>query len=515
MDTTRRARPGQVLLVAVALLAIVMGGMSLVLRLGAPPISGPVAVTTNGPEDADPCPTDADAAEPDAQAGCLGDPDAFSAGKRSAATVEADVVHASGQNKPLSAPAAPTSGFSPQVRLGYTVGDQWEPAIAADRFGHVYMLYAQYGGVPGCSACLSPTQVFQMSSDHGATWSAPRQFDVGAQGWDSQLVVDPVDGRTLWGAWLSKNKSDIVVGKSSDFGATWTEKVVDDTNAGTDKPILAVRGPNVYVAYDHTQTVWVSSTHDGGTTWSSVKANQSGGNGTVGWSLPGGGTVAPNGDVHFAWAGYTQNGGAKGPVTLYMGTSRDGGNTWSQTTIDVSGTPPDCSADLCGWAFLGAQMTMASDDGGALYALWNASTQGTKGAPERIWFSKSTDGGRTWSPKADVSTASQGVAHAFPAIAAGAAGDVRIAWMDARAPGGSLWNVYYRSSTNGGASWSGELDISSYVSGYSYIQPAGFEYPFGDYFELAIDDQGTTHAVFGEGLNYDSPGSIWYTRGKG
>jgi hypothetical protein len=32
------------------------------------------------------------------------------------------------------------SGFAPQTRLGYP-GDQWEPAIAADRYGHVYVLY--------------------------------------------------------------------------------------------------------------------------------------------------------------------------------------------------------------------------------------------------------------------------------------------------------------------------------------------------------------------------------------
>lgn len=38
----------------------------------------------------------------------------------------------------------PPAGFAPQVRLGLSVGDQWEPAIAADRFGHVYMLYPQY-----------------------------------------------------------------------------------------------------------------------------------------------------------------------------------------------------------------------------------------------------------------------------------------------------------------------------------------------------------------------------------
>jgi len=84
--------------------------------------------------------------------------------------------------------------------------------------------------------------------------------------------------------------------------------------------------------------------------------------------------------------------------------------------------------------------------------------------------------------------------------------------MDARA--GTLWNTYYRSSKNGGTTWSAEKDLSTYVPGFSYIQPAGFGYPFGDYFEMAIDDNGDTHAVWGEGLNYQTPGSIWYTRGK-
>jgi hypothetical protein len=88
---------------------------------------------------------------------------------------------------------------------------------------------------------------------------------------------------------------------------------------------------------------------------------------------------------------------------------------------------------------------------------------------------------------------------------------VRIAWMDAR--GGTLWNTYYRSSNNGGASWSAEKDLSTYVAGFPYIQPGGFGYPFGDYFEMDIDGDGDTHAVWGEGLNYQTPGSIWYTRG--
>jgi Neuraminidase (sialidase) len=352
--------------------------------------------------------------------------------------------------------------------------------------------------------------ILQISADRGATWSPPRIIYPSGQTtgqWDAQIVVDRVDGRTAYASWLQNGKSDIVVAKSTDFGATWRAVTADSTNAGTDKPILAVRGRDVYVGYNHTQTVWVSASHDGGATFTAVKVNP---NGKLGWSLAGGGTVDPAGNVYFTWAGYEQNGGAKGPVNLYVSKSSDGGATWSSKLLDISGAPPDCSAYDCGWAYLGAQITMASDAAGTLYALWNAGVA-DKG-PERIYFAKSADGGATWSAKTEVSNAPAGTAHAFPAIVSGAAGDVRIAWMDARS--GSLWNTYYRSSKDGGATWSAETDLSTYVAGYAYIQPTGFSFPFGDYFEIDVDDQGATHAIWGEGLNYDSPGSIWYTRGK-
>jgi hypothetical protein len=286
----------------------------------------------------------------------------------------------------------------------------------------------------------------------------------------------------------------------------------DSTNAGTDKPILVVRGKDIYVAYNHAQTVWGTYSHDAGATFASVKINQ---NGKLGWSLAGGGAIDPAGNVYFSWSGYEQNGGAKGDVNLYISKSADGGLTWTTKLLDVSKAPPDCSSMSCGWAFLGAQATMTSDGTGTLYTLWNAGYV-DKG-PERIYFAKSTDGGNTWSTKMEVSTAPQGTQHAFPAIAATGNGDLRIAWMDARAVNGGMdrWNVYYRSSNNGGSAWSGEVDLSTYVSGYStYIFNEGFRFPFGDYFEMDVDEQGTTHAVFGEGYSYDSPGSIWYVRGK-
>jgi hypothetical protein len=76
-----------------------------------------------------------------------------------------------------------------------------------------------------------------------------------------------------------------------------------------------------------------------------------------------------------------------------------------------------------------------------------------------------------------------------------------------------VWNTFYRSSTNGGATWLPESQLSGGARGYDYILPNGFLFPFGNLFSIAIDNLGNTHAVWGEGRNYKSPGSIWYTHG--
>ena len=79
------------------------------------------------------------------------------------------------------------------------------------------------------------------------------------------------------------------------------------------------------------------------------------------------------------------------------------------------------------------------------------------------------------------------------------------------------WNVYYRSSADGGATWSAEAKLSQYVPGYPYEHATpkdGFAEPYGDYFELDIDGAGTTHAIWGEGPSYVGPGNVWYARGR-
>ena len=397
--------------------------------------------------------------------------------------------------------------FSAQKRLGLTTGDQWEPSIAADGAGRLYVMYPHYGRVPGCVECSIPTMLLVTSEDNGKTWQPPRVILAsGFAQFDPQIAVDPLDRRTLYVAWLQNKKREVVVARSADSGATWAYSIAARSAVELDKPVLAIRGQSIYVGFNHEEEVWVAASQDGARTFNLVRANPVT---APGWSLLGGATVDAAGNAYLSWASYSKAGGARGTVRLYVAKSADAGQAWTSTLLDSSAAAPGCVDEQCGEAYLGAQVSLASDTGGTIYALWSAGRQSL--GPQRIYFSSSTNGGDSWLPPVDVSRAGKNVEHAFPAITAGRAGDVRIAWMDTRT---TLWNTYYRSSNNGGAVWSEETKLSRYVAGYRYISRKGFRFPFGDYFGIAIDNHDETHVVWGEGMNYKSPGSIWHATGK-
>jgi len=406
--------------------------------------------------------------------------------------------------------------FSGQKRVGLTSGDQWEPAVAADGSGRIYVLYPHYGRVSDCKGCRLPTMLLVASNDNGKTWQAPHvMLESGSGQFDAQIAVDPADRRTVYAAWLQNGKRAVMLAKSVDSGVTWAFTMAVRSDVQLDKPALAVRGQSVYVAFNHEEEVWVAASQDGGRSFIPTRVNAES---RPGWSLLGAATVDPAGNAYLAWASYSKAGGARGTVNLYVAKSGDGGKDWSATQLDVSAAAPGCKGEECGEAFLGAQIALTSDAEGTLYALWSAGSAPM--GPQRIYFSSSTNGGENWLPRVSVSYSEPGVEHAFPAIVAGNTGDVRVAWMDKRnisrnsSRNSPYWNTYYRSSSNGGATWGEEIRISGYVPGYRYIGKDGFRFPFGDYFGLAIDNHGDTHVVWGEGLNYQSPGSIWHASGR-
>lgn len=398
--------------------------------------------------------------------------------------------------------------FSPPVRLGAPAGDDWEPAIAASADGRISILFKHYDVASGAIvSCDDPSGcdrriLLQTSTDGGASFGPPRAIDPGRVGYDSQILTDPTDSTRVYGSFLVETKSSIGFVRSTDAGVTWSPtRIIDPLTKATDKDVLAARGADVYVAYNAFQKTYISSSHDGGDTWATTLGTTTA-QGVLGWALPSAGVVMPDGTVLFAWSGQERNGGAKGPVNLYVTRSTDGGATWQTILVDRSQSAPSCG---CGaYAFYGAQMALAVDSTGRVHALYNLSP--SPFGPARILY-RTSDDGLTWSTPRDLSAAPGGANNVFPAIAA-AGSDVRVAWMDDRS---GAFRVYLRASGDGGATFGGETILSADLA-YSYQSPEGFAFPYGDYFELDITPDGRTVAVWGEGPGYDGPGNVFFAR---
>ena len=266
------------------------------------------------------------------------------------------------------------------------------------------------------------------SFDNGLTWKSERRIaNRGSAQFDAQIVIDPVDRRTVYAAWLENERRDIVVARSLDFGLNWTEVIATRTETEADKPVLVVRGLDIYVAYNRAAKVWIAASHDGGNSFTPVNVNAIDG---MGWAQAGGATIDPGGNVFLSWAGYTRANGGQGPVNLYVSRSANGGKDWSTMLLDISGAPPECVTDECGWAYLGAQITLDFRcSRHSLRAMECRSRPQGRGTNLFLVFH---DLGSTWSRESNVSAGARRVAHAFPTIVAGTAGDVRIAWMDTR-----------------------------------------------------------------------------------
>src|SRR6266446_2221337 len=230
--------------------------------------------------------------------------------------------------------------FSGQKRVGLITGDQWEPAVAADGSGRIYVLYPHYGRVADCKGCRVPTMLLVASNDNGKTWQTPHvMLESGSGQFDAQIAVDPADRRTVYAAWLQNGKRAVMLAKSVDSGVTWAFTMTVRSDVQLDKPALAVRAQSVYVAFNHEEEVWVAASQDGGRSFIPTRVNAES---RPGWSLLGAATVDPAGNAYLAWASYSKAGGARGTVNLYVARSGDGGKDWSATQLDVSAAAPGC-----------------------------------------------------------------------------------------------------------------------------------------------------------------------------
>ena len=435
-------------------------------------------------------------------ADAVGDPDAESG------IAKARTEAASKQNQAAVVTNAAPAGWSGESLFNAT-GNDWEPAVAAaPNSAYVYALTTRYGGTPACkSNCPNPALVLRVSSNAGATWGAESYLcackNIKAQN-DPELVV--LASGTVYAAWM--NGWAIVFSKSTNHGATWSTPVTVVGNlAWSDKPIMVASptGKDVFVAFNKSDA-YVAVSHDSGLTWTQVVSEANGR-----YHFANGGTYLPDGTVAFGEVAMAQD--STGPSQVQVHRSTNNGASWSVVNVDTAQEMPHCVSAGCSIDFYGPQAALATDATGRLVLAYNANA--TALAPQRLLVRTSLDKGVTWTSPKDVTgitgsgTGTAGAA--FPAVAATGTGDLRLLFMDDRS-GAAGWATWYTRSTDGGSTWSSPLMLSDATSGPSYVTAAGFAQPYGDYGQIAVRADGGTIAAWGEGVSYTGPGGTWLTR---
>ena len=427
-------------------------------------------------------------------------------GRRLEALREAIESGAFGQRQPISGRPAP--GWTGE-RLMNPKTDDWEPATAADpRAPFVYLLTTRYGRPKPCPGnCPTPYIALEISRDGGRTWTTGRPLCPckGSGQFDPIIEVVPNTG-DVYALWM--NGYNVVFQESRDHGRTWSPPTPTWGNvAWNDKPVLATSdtGKHIYVSWNGPTggDPWVAQSHDFGETWAQTKLVDS-----RRYYFAMDADVMSDGTVVFSESSLSYSGpaaSAEGRVRHHAFISRNRGDTWERIVVDVVRRGVPCTTAGCYDDFYDGHTAVSSDDDGDLVYLYDGAIE--VGGPRHIYARRSLDGGRTWSQPIRLSNAGENATA--PAVEARGNGDVR-AWFYETNGSPHRWNVWYRSSDDGGRTWSGRVLLSDANSGAGYKHPDGFREVYGDYGEIAITSRGDTFATWGEGYSWLGPGGTWF-----
>jgi len=337
------------------------------------------------------------------------------------------------------------AAWAPTKRLTWNSGDSQLPAIAVDTWGNLHVIWED-------DATGNAEIYFKKSADGGNTWTASQRLT-----WNSGKSRRPAIAVDTWGnphlVWYDDTPGnyEIYYKNSTDGGATWSASQRITRTAGVSQaPAIAVdTWGNLHVLwYDYTPgnyEIFYSKSTDGGATWPAGQRITW----TSGWSGLPDIAVDSSNNIHVVWSDETP-----GNAEIYYKKSTDGGVTWS------------ISQRLTWNSGISEVPAIAVNPSGDLHALWWDNTPGNA----EIFYKKSTDGGGAWTLSKRL-TWSSGDSQ-VPAIAIDPSGGLHALWWD-NTPGNA--EIFYSKSTDGGATWTPGKRLT-WSSGGSYGPAIAVDY---------------------------------------
>jgi hypothetical protein len=281
------------------------------------------------------------------------------------------------------------------------------------------------------------------------------------------------------GAPLSGSYPNSVAVSKSANGINWSTPVAVTFNQGKnfdDKYYLAVDRSNsafanrIYVSWDrnsgNNQILYISFSSNGGASWSApIKVND----GTTRFERVIGAYPAVDhntGMVYDSWHDYAKN-------IIYVDKSTDGGVTWG-TDVAAATTHAGFGTDIgcVGGRAQGPAHAVKVGPSGTLYLVYaDPVTSGNNSRGFDILFTKSTDGGATWSTPISLNDDNTASDQFHPTISVesgrGGADKITVTFYDRRDdPNNCLAHVYATQSTNSGATWSANVRLTTAQSNF-------------------------------------------------
>lgn len=304
---------------------------------------------------------------------------------------------------------------------------------------------------------------------------------------------------------------ELVVESSTNKGVSWNAPVVaDGPSPYVDKPFIAVDTNPLsvffnrkYVGYDYANGSMLVTYSDNGTTWTKTTVYTSAIAATQIGAFP---AVNSAGNVLLAW---DDTGDVSGGRVIFAKSTNGGAQFGSRvvvatTTIGLGVTIPNWSTgrnprNILATPSMDVDRTITTPTAGYIYMVWN--DEQPAGGRMHVYFSRSTDGGSTWSSRVRLDTGNPNDAWTPTVAVDQLNGTVTVAWYDRRDdPNNKFYNVYYTQSTNGGVSFlPQQIRVTDAQS-----DPTLFYNATGDYMQMVAVD-GTSHPVWADTRNSGLP----------